>query len=685
MTQAELTNALEHAKRARQAGKADQAQLVYCQLLNHHAEDTEAWMRLAEFCQQRGELSEAEANYQQALRTRPKSVDCLIRLGVVLLDQNKVEEGITRLEQAAILEPKRADAHYYLANAWSTRGRPERALVAYQRVIEIQPDHTDALTNQGITLARLGRVEEAVARLRQAIQARPDFAKAHHNLGVALAELRKFDEAAASLNEALRLNPDYAEAYYNLGNILGEQRKHREAVENYKRAIALNPDYVDALNNLGLALKEMGRFGEAVVVLRQAARLRPSQKETWNNLGLALVELHRFEEAEKCYHEGLALDPRFVDAHTNLGSMYKDQERAEEALGAYQQALWLEPQNASAHWNRSLALLQVGDYEEGWREYQWRWKRKGSKVRSFSQPVWDGTPCPDATILLHMEQGLGDMIQFIRYARLVRPHCGRVVVECPRFLVPLFSSAAGIDQLVAEGDSLPAFDFYAPLLDLPCVMGTRLNTIPAEVPYLHIQAELIEGWCQRLAGFGTGFKVGLAWQGNVHHGWDRSRSVKLNQFAALGRVDGVHFYSLQKREGAQQAESCQFQVTDFGEELDRDHGAFMDTAAIMKSLDLVITVDTAIVHLAGALGTPTWLALSTRTDWRWLRGRNDSPWYPTLRLYRQSSPAVWNDVFDRMACDLEGLLRNRKRQRNVAVAKSKRTDAPSASGSDHST
>lgn len=597
-------------------------------------------------------------------RNSQENVESLTNLGLELLEQNKLDEAIAHLEQAVALEPRQPTTHYYLANAWAASAKFDRAIAHYQAAVDLEPGHADALTNLGIALARLGRVVEAITQFRNAVRARPGFAKAHHNLGVALAEMKKSDEAVTSLREALRLKPDYAEANYNLGNVLAEQKKHDEAIESYERAVALNPGHVDARNNLGLALKEVGRFAEAVIVLRQATRLRPESKETWSNLGLALVELSRFREAEECYHKALALDPSFVDAHINLGSMYKDQERGEEALAAYQQALWLEPQNASAHWNRSLTHLQMGNYEVGWREYQWRWRRKGTKIRAFSQPVWDGAPCAGKTILVHMEQGLGDMIQFLRYAPMIQKLGGRVIVECPRFLLPLFSSSAGIDQLLAEGDPLPAFDFHAPLLDLPLVLGTTLKSVPAEVPYLHPRPDLVETWGQRLTG-GREFKIGLTWQGNIHHGWDHNRSVKLTEFAPLSRVPGVQFFSLQKGEGAQQHADCPFPITDFGEVLDKDHGAFMDTAAIMRNLDLVITVDTAIVHLAGAVGTATWLALSSRSDWRWLTGRADSPWYPSLRLYRQTSPGAWQDVFEHMSRDLAHRLKNRKQPRKI--------------------
>ncbi|HJT77032.1 MAG TPA: tetratricopeptide repeat-containing glycosyltransferase family protein, partial [Gemmataceae bacterium] len=475
------------------------------------------------------------------------------------------------------------------------------------------------------------------------------FAKAHYNLGVALAQQGKHDEAAAALRLALAAQPDYPAARYSLGNLLRERGRKEEAAASYREALRGRPDYGEAYNNLGLTLTELGRHAEAAVLLDQAVRLRPRDAGAHNNRGLALAGLGRFAEAEASYREALRLDPRDADAHTNLGSCHKERGRLEEALACYQVALWLRPGLPQAHWNRALAWLQQGDYERGWPEYEWRWRRPQTPPRRLPKPRWDGSPLAGRTILLWMEQGLGDMIQVIRYAALLKQRGGRVVVECPARMVPLFSTCPGIDRLVAEGEPLPDFDVHAPLLSLPGLLGTTLETVPAQVPYLSADPALVERWGQELAGI-EGLRVGIAWQGNPKHQWDRHRSIPLACFAPLAAVPGVRLISLQKGPGAEQAH--RFPVADLLGNLDGGPGAFADTAAVIKHLDLVVSADTAVAHLAGALGVAAWVALSRVADWRWVAGREDSPWYPSLRLFRQDRLGNWRAVFERMAQEL---------------------------------
>jgi Flp pilus assembly protein TadD len=471
-----------------------------------------------------------------------------------------------------------------------------------------------------------------------------------------LAQKGRPEEAIAGFRAALRLRPDYSEAHYNLANTLGELGRRDEAAACYREALRLRPNYPEALNNLGLALTEAGRPGEAAVLLRQAVRLRPAFPEGHNNLGLALADLGRFDAAIQHYEQVLGLKPEYADAHANLAGCYMNQGRLEEAIACYDLALRLQPDSASAHWNRALALLLAGDYERGWMEYEWRWQRKATQRRFFSQPLWDGTSLEGRTILLWCEQGLGDAIQFVRYVPLVKKHGGRVVLACPDILARLFSTVSGVDQLVAEGGVLPPFDVQAPLMSLPAILHTTLATVPADVPYLAADPERVARWRSRLEAV-DGFKVGIAWQGNLLHKWDRHRSIPLSCFAPLADVPGVRLVSLQKGPGAEQVQALagRLPVMDYSADLDMA-GAFVDTAAILRCLDLVITTDTAIAHLAGALGAPVWLALSTVVDWRWLLGREDTLWYPSMRLFRQRTLGDWQSVFKRMARQVRRII-----------------------------
>jgi tetratricopeptide (TPR) repeat protein len=563
-------------------------------------------------------------------------------------------------------QPHAAEGYVQRGLALAAQGRRDEALACYRQALGLRPGSAAACTDLGVALGQLGQADEAVVAFRQALRLDPSYAKAHHNLGVALAQQGRQDEAVAALREALRLKPDYAEACYNLGIALAQLGRRDEAIACYREAVRLRPDYPDALNNLGLALTETGRSGEAAVLLRQAVRLRPDLAEGHNNLGLALAELGHFDEAVGAYEQALRLRPGYADAHGNLGNTRMCQGLLEEAVACHGMALLLQADSAMAHWNRALAWLTQGDYARGWPEYEWRWKRKHVAPRPFRQPAWDGSALEGRTLLIYMEQGLGDMIQFVRYAPLAKARGGAVLVECPPELLSLFSTCPGIDRLVAEGQDLPPFDVQAPLLSLPALLGTTLATVPADVPYLSPPPERVERWRQRLEGL-AGFKIGICWQGNPRHKWDRHRSFPLARIAPLAEVPGVQLVSLQKGAGAEQVTAAAFPVMDFGDELDGTGGAFLDTAALIRNLDLVISTDTAVAHAAGALGAPVWLALSTVVDWRWLRGRDDTPWYPTMRLFRQERQDEWGPVFQRMATELGRLVAQRSRLGAVTV------------------
>jgi tetratricopeptide (TPR) repeat protein len=614
-----------------------------------------------------GDMAQAERLCRQALEDGPGDAELFQVLGAALLGKGKAGEAAAAFEQAVRLRPDSADAQLGLGQALAASSRREEAALHYREALRLRPGHPDATAALGLALAEMGRPKEALPFLHEAARLRPDSATAHHNLGVALAQAGRPQEAVGALEGALRLKPDYPEACYNLGNVLRELGRRDEAIERFRQALQQRPTYAEALNNLGLALTEAGRPGEAAVLLRQAARLRPQMKEAHNNLGLAMADLGRFAGAEGCYERALALDSGYAEAHVNLGSCFKERGRTEEAIACYDQALRLDPKSASARYNQALALLQQGDYERGWAEYEWRWKRPQTPPRPFKQPRWDGSPLEGRTILLWCEQGLGDTLQFVRYAALVKARAGTVVLECPPRLVPLLSTCTGADRLVSEGEPLPGFDVQAPLLSLPGLLGTTLETVPMEGPYLHAEPQRVERWRERLESV-EGLRVGIVWQGNPKFQWDRWRSVPLEEFAPLAEVEGVRLVSLQRRDSAEQVrrEQASFPVVDLGGELDVE-GAFLDTAAVMRCLDLVVTADTAAAHLAGALGVPVWVALARMADWRWGRKGEGTPWYPTMRLFRQGRLGRWGAVIRRLAERLHGLAAERSRRPGLRV------------------
>jgi Tfp pilus assembly protein PilF len=486
-----------------------------------------------------------------------------------------------------------------------------------------------------------------------ALQADPAHADAHNNLGIIFFGKGQLDEAAACFRGALQHNPGYTNAYNNLGSVLKTQGRFAEAIQCFEHALRLQPTYRDArinlagaLNNLGNAYKDNGRLTDAIACYRQAIHCNSLLPDAHNNLGIALVEQDQLEEAVACFEEASCLNPNLADAYNNLGIARVRLGQLDEASLSFQQALQVDSGHKLAIYNRACLRLLHGDYEGGWPGYEERWARPGMVARSFVQPRWDGSPLAGKTILLYSEQGLGDTILAIRYAELIKQRGGHVVVECQPALVRLLATAAGIDVLVPQGQPLPAFDVQLPLLSLPGVFKTTLASIPNKVPYLSPEPQMVAHWRGELNSV-AGFKIGIVWQGSPTQAEDRQRSVPLAQFAPLSEVPGVRLLSLQVGSGREQLHQATFPIIDLGGRF--DPLSLHDLAAVLPNLDLVVTVCTSTAHLAGALGVPAWVALKFVPYWCWLLERSDSPWYPSLRLFRQRRSGDWNDVFSRIA------------------------------------
>lgn len=464
--------------------------------------------------------------------------------------------------------------------------------------------------------------------------------------------------------QVLQAAPANANGWCFLGMACHDQQRYDEAVAAYHQALQYQPNFPIALSNLGNTLKQQGKLIEAEASCRQALKLKPDYSTAYNNLGVALVAQGRLQEASETFERALSLVPTDAVAHTNLSAALVRQGKYEEAEVNSQQALKLNPNYAEAHKNQAIVWLLLGDFERGWPEYEWRWKCPGSGLANFAQPRWDGGPLQGKTLLLVAEQGLGDSIQFIRYARMMQERGARVLFKCPKPLMKLLANYPHIDQLMPDDAPLPDYDCYIPLLSIPGVLRTNLNSIPGDTPYLQARPDLVAQWRQRLAKY-DGFKIGIAWQGSPQFHADAQRSLPLRHFAELAAVPGVRLFSLQKGFGTEQIAAVrdQFEVLDFGDELDTTAGPFMDTAAIMQCMDLVVTSCTSVVHLAGALHVPTWVALSIAPDWRWLLDRDDTPWYPSMRLFRQTVLGDWETVFKRMGA----ALRERAGERAAVV------------------
>jgi tetratricopeptide (TPR) repeat protein len=599
---------------------------------------------------------EALASYGRALALRPDFAEALNNCGATLQELRRFDEALASYDRALALRPNYTEAHYNRGNALKELKRPNEALTSYDHAIAVQPDHAEALCNRGNVLLDLKRFEDALFSYDRALAVRPDYAEALNNRGLVLHELKRFDEALASYEGALAARPDHAEAFYNRGVILRELKRPDEALASYDQALVLNPAYFDALNNRGVVLHELKRLDEALASYDQALALNPVYFDALNNRAGVLHGLKRFDDALASYDRALAVRPDHVPAINNRGVTLYELKRLDEARACYDDALALNPAYVDGHFNKALLRLLKGDFDTGWREYEWRRVKEENLTlykRNFSQPLWLGQTTIDGkAILLHAEQGFGDTIQFCRYVPLVAARGARVLLEVPAPLKDLMASLTGAAAVISTQDELPDFDLYCPLLSLPLALGTRLESIPAQVPYLSVPSESMRDWSSAVEPK-RNLRIGLVWSGSSAHKGDGFRSINLRSLLPLLDV-GAEFVSLQKDVRADDATVLQERrdLVHLGDRLN----TFADTAAVIANLDLVISVDTSVAHLAGALAKPVWVLLPFLPDFRWLLDREDSPWYPTARLFRQEAAGDWSSVIDRVVRELEGQL-----------------------------
>jgi tetratricopeptide (TPR) repeat protein len=535
------------------------------------------------------------------------------------------------------------------------QGSVERAIDGYRRALALEPLQPEALHFLGIALAQLGRYDEALPSLSLMLRLQPDNAAAHNHYGNALAGLSRHEQALEVYDRAIRLEPSLADAHYNRGVMLAALGRHEAAVKSYEAAITLDPRHARAHNNLGNALHELGRYTQALHYHGLATRLDAKFADAWVNAANTLRRLGRYEEALAHSGQALVCAPDHPEANSSQGATLAAMGRCDEALLSYRRALELRPTLAEATWNEALAHLSKGALREGWTRYEARWKVKSLNLtqhRSETPPWLGGESLQGKVILLHAEQGYGDSIQFCRYAPLVAARGARVLLGVPGALRTLMTSLAGVEAVVAQAP-IPEFDCHCPLLSLPLAFGTELATIPASVPYLHAAPAARATWDSRL-GPRSVPRVGFIWSGRATHTNDRNRSIALKELLPLTRCD-TQCVSVQKDIRASDVPALAGlpAMRRLGEEL----VDFADAAALLCELDLVITVDTAMAHLAGALGRPVWILLPYVADWRWLQEREDSPWYPTARLFRQPVAGDWTSVIERVAFHLQELSR----------------------------
>jgi Flp pilus assembly protein TadD len=643
-----VPQALEMAWQFFQANQLPQAEQLFRQILQVDPNQVDALHLLGIISLQTGRDSLALYYLQAALRLRPDFPEAHNNLGMALQGQGKFAEAVLCHLEAVRLRPDFGEAHSNLGRAFLLQGKLAEAVASFQEAVRLRPDYPELHQNLASALQQQGKLAEAAASWEQAIHLKPYSPEAHFNLGMVLHLLGKMAEAVSHFEEALRLKPDFAEAHNNLASTLQLQGKLPEAIASYQRALQLKPDSPETHFNLGSALQAQGKFTEAVASYQEALRLRPNYAEAHNNLGNTWRELGQMRKAVASFEWTLRLRPSSIEAFINLGVALQEQGELDEAAARFRQALRLRPDSAEAHSNLGMLRLLEGDFEHGWPEHEWRLQLK-DRQSCRPQPRWDGGPLDGKTILLTAEQGQGDTIQFIRYAAVVKERGANIVVECPPALMGLLAGCPGIDRLVAQGDIVPPCDVQAALLSLPALCDTTLATVPANIPYVAADRARVARWRDHLAKV-SGFKVGICWQGNPAYKHDRRRSVPLAQFAPQAEVPGIRLVCLQHGPGREQWDkvASNWPTVELPASAKDPSQSWLDTAALLCALDLVITVDTAVAHLAGALAVPVWVALPFAPDWRWLLKREDSPWYPSLRLFRQMQPGDWPELFQRV-------------------------------------
>lgn len=598
---------------------------------------------------------EALETYDRALEVAPTVIDALVNRGAALRALERHEEALDTYARALKVDPRSFEALYNLGNALRELGRYSEALENYERALAIVPNNVSLMSVRGMTLVDLDRLQEALASFNETVATQPDFVEGLYNSAVVLERLGRLDEAIVRCNRVLALEKMHAKALATRGNAQQKLERHADSLASYDLSLKIEPNAIDVLCNRGSLLRHLRRYHEALESYDTALKIEPEFTQALLNRANALQDLNRLDEALQSSDKLLAGSPDSAMAWYNRGNLLQQMGRSDDALVAYERAIALEPEYVEANAAHGFLLLSHGDFNKGWEEYEWRWHepKLATQIRDFSQPRWLGKDSiAGKTILLHAEQGLGDTLQFCRYVDLVREAGARVVLEVQPSLTSLVRSLGDIDDVLARGEPLPSFDIHCPLLSLPLAFRTDLAAIPRRSPYLHADKERVAQWRAKL-GTSQRLRVGLAWSGNPIHLNDENRSLPLPMLEPLFELD-IEWVCLQKQVRSVEEEAlAKLPIRRVDAEL-RD---FSDTAALVECLDLVVSVDTSVAHLSGALGKPVWIMLPFPCDWRWMTNRDDSPWYPQARLFRQPRAKDWMPVIDTLGAALAARAR----------------------------
>jgi len=543
-----------------------------------------------------GQLEQAEKLYLQILAREPGHSNAVDLLGVICAQRKQFKPAIAMFQQAIALRPDIVQYYQHLAQAMIDTNRPGDAIACFRQIVALDPTHHAAMARLGTLLGTDGKSAQAIEAMKSAVALKPDNLDYRGALASAYMQGRRPDLATIELRELSKLAPDNSRVWHNLGAALSESNDFAEGLAAFERALELSPGHAAIYSNMSAALRSLGRHEDAMAAIRLAVEI----------------------------------DAAFPGVQNNLGALLADGGDLEGTLAAWRLAVAHEPGSAGSHWNYARVLLQLGHFAEGWEEFEWRLRFSGMQLnRGFAQPQWNGSDPNGKTILLHAEGGFGDALHFIRLVRQASERGGRWLLECQPELTRLLEGTPGVERVIPRGQPLPEFDMQIPLQGLPRVLGIRLENIPNKVPYVKPAEDRVRYWAERI-GEGKGLRVGLVWAGSKGaRGDTRSRTIEL--FAPLFAVEGIRFFNLQKGSEGQQSPPAGVDWTDFTSDL----ADFAETAALVQNLDLVVTIDTSMAHLAGALAKPVWVLIQFQCDFRWLTNRTDSPWYPTMRLFRE--------------------------------------------------
>ena len=608
-----------------------------------------------------GRGDEALANYAQAARLAPADAAVLADLGVALSAGGRDQDALACFDRALELDPDLLAALHNRGVLAARSGQHERALQSFDRAITLQPHSAELHCHRGNALKELGRLSEAVDSYAFALALQPGSIDLRHNRAVAYSLLGRFAEALHDYDEVLARDPERAADLIGRGRALVQLRRHTEALQPLERAIALRPDDLTAHAQRGVGLMSLDRHAEALASFERALAIEPDLPEVLNNRGICLHALDRYEEALVNFERSLALRGATADSYTNIGVLLRSLGRYGEAIASFERALARKSGDPSARFALAFVHLTLGNFSAGWPLYEARIDDPllGATRRDFTVPRWTGREAlAGKTLLVHAEQGLGDTMQFCRYVPMLAARGIDVVFEVMPQLKALMHTLPGNFRLSVRGEPPPPFDYECPLLSLPLALATDLGSIPSQTPYLAVDPQRAAHWNSLIRAI-PGLRVGIAWQGNPHVErlvWARGRSMPLAALAPLAKIPGVSLVSLQRGAGSEQLKDAGFPVLDLGPEFDGGPDAFLDTAAVVSALDLVISTDTSVAHLAGALGRPLVVMLPHTPDFRWLLDRDDSPWYPRARLFRQPEGGQWGPVVERIRAALPDIV-----------------------------